>query len=171
MTDRFRFDRRTVVRTVGGTALAVSLAGCAGDEPTEEEAPEQAAEHDTVEPPEAVDDFLTEYDATGYDGEMIDATGTDELTVDVGSGDLGFGFSPVVVVIDAGTTVTFDWTGVGGDHNVIAAEESDIDIDVEETLVAEEGHTAEETFEESGTYLYECEPHVANGKVGAIVIE
>jgi len=169
MTDSSRVNRRTVVRTIGGTALAVSLAGCAGDEPAEEE-PEEEPE-DTLEPPEAVDDFLTEYDANGYDGEVIDATGEDELTVDVGSGEQGLGFSPVAVAVDSGTTVTFEWTGEGGGHNVVAYEDSDMDVDVEEEEVEEAGHTAEYTFEETGNYLYECEPHIAQGKVGAIVVE
>jgi len=177
MTDSNRFDRRTVVRTIGGTALAVSLAGCAGDEepadeePADEEPADEEPADETLEPPAAVDDFLTENDANGYEGEMVDATGEDALPVDVGSGDLGLGFSPVAVAIDAGTTVTFEWTGEGGGHNVVAAEESDIDIDVEEAEIAEAGHTVEHTFDEPGNYLYICEPHIAQGKVGAIVVE
>ena len=171
MTDSTRFDRRTVVRTIGGTALAVSLAGCAGDEEPDEEPTEEAEATESLQPPAAVDDFLTENDATGYDGEMVDATGQDSLTVEVGAGDIGFAFAPVAVAIDPGTTVTFEWTGEAGEHNVVAAEESDIDVDVEEDLIAEAGHTAEATFDESGNYLYECTPHVGNGKVGAIVIE
>jgi len=174
MTDQHRFDRRTVVRTIGGTALAVSLAGCAGDEEPEEEPAEEPAddpEDDTLEPPTAVDDFLTENDANGYEGEMVDATGEDALTVDVGSGDLGLGFSPAAVAIDAGTTVTFEWTGEGGGHNIVADEDSDIDVDVEEEEIDEAGHAAEYTFDEAGNYLYICEPHIAQGKVGAIVVE
>lgn len=178
MTDQERFDRRTVVRTIGGTALAVSLAGCAGDEePAEEpadepdEEPADEPDEEPMETPTAVDDFLTDNDATGYDGEMVDATGQDSLTIEVGAGDIGFAFAPVAVAIDPGTTVTFEWTGEAGDHNVVAAEESDIDMDVEEDLIAEAGHTADATFDESGNYLYECTPHVGNGKVGAIVIE
>ena len=189
MTDPNRFDRRTVVRTIGGTALAVSLAGCAGDEgeepaegepaeeepaegePAEEEPAEEEPEDETLEPPAAVDDFLTEDDANGYEGDMVDATGEDALTVEVGSGDIGLGFEPVAVAINAGTTVTFEWTGEGGGHNVVAAEESDIADDVEQEEIDEAGHTAEYTFDESGNYLYICEPHVAQGKVGAIVVE
>ena len=170
MTDYTRFDRRTVVRTIGGTALAVSLAGCAGDEEPEDEPADEPAD-EMLEPPAAVDDFLTANDATGYDGEMLDATGQDSLTIDVGAGDIGFAFAPVAVAVDAGTTVTFEWTGEGGEHNVVAADESEIDIDVEEELIADAGHTAEATFDEPGTYLYECTPHVGNGKVGAIVVE
>ena len=175
MTDSSGFNRRTVVRTIGGTALAVGLAGCAGDEPTEEEAPDEEPDDepadDTLEPPEAVDDFLTEYDANGYDGEMVDATGEDALDVEVGSGELGLGFSPVAVAVDAGTTVTFEWTGEGGGHNIVADDDSDIDVDVEEEEIAEAGHTVEYTFDEAGNYLYICEPHIAQGKVGAIVVE
>ena len=169
MTDANRFDRRTVVRTIGGTALAVSLAGCAGDEEPDEE-PAEEPEDEALEPPTAVDDFLTDNDATGYDGEMVDATGQDELTVEVGA-DGGLAFAPVAVAIDAGTTVTFEWTGDGGGHNVVAAEDSDIDVDVEEEIVDDAGHSAEHTFEEPGNYLYICEPHIAQGKVGAIVVE
>jgi len=175
MTDQNRLNRRTVVRTIGGTALAVSLAGCAGDEPAQEEEEQPAEPEDDgdemIDPPADVDDFLTQYDAEGYDGEMLDATGEDELTVDVGSGELGLGFSPVAVAIDAGTAVTFEWTGEGGGHNVVADEESEIDVDIEEEEIADAGHTVEHTFDEAGTYLYICEPHLEQGKVGAIVIE
>jgi len=174
MTDTTRFNRRTVVRTIGGTALAVSLAGCAGDqEPADEPEtdPDDDQEAEPLEPPAAVDDYLTDNNATGYDGEMVDATGQESLTVDVGAGDIGFAFAPVAVAVDSGTTVTFEWTGEGGEHNVIAADESDIDIDVEQELIADPDHTAEATFDESGIYLYECTPHVGNGKVGAIVVE
>ncbi|GAB7091346.1 hypothetical protein JCM18237_16170 [Halorubrum luteum] len=138
----------------------MSLAGCADDEPEE-----------MVDPPAAVDDFLTENDATGYEGEMLDATGQAGLTVEVGSGEMGLGFSPVAVAIDGGTTVTFEWTGEGGVHNVVAADESDIDVDVEEEEIDAAGYTAEYTFDATGTYLYVCEPHIAQGKVGAIVVE
>lgn len=148
----------------------MSLAGCAGDEAPEDE-PADEPEDEPLDPPAAVDEFLTANDATGYDGEMVDATGQDSLTVDVGAGDIGFAFDPVAVAIDPGTTVTFEWTGEGGDHNVVAADESDIDVDVEQDLIADAGHTADATFDESGNYLYECVPHVGNGKVGAIVVE
>jgi len=165
MTDTTRFDRRTVVRTIGGTALAVSLAGCAGGDDTADE-----PEDDTLEPPAAVDDFLTTNDANGYDGEVADATGEETLTVDVGA-DGGLAFEPVAVAVDAGTTVTFEWTGEGGGHNVLADDESDIDVDVEQERIDEAGHTAEHTFDEAGNYLYICEPHVPQGMVGAIVVE
>lgn len=156
-----RLSRRRYLAGTGAAVTVGALAGCADDEEPAEE---------MLEPPAAVDDFLTENDATGYDGSMADATGEDELDVDVGSGEIGFGFSPVAVEIDVGTTVTFEWTGEGGAHNIVAAEESEIDVDVEEERIDEAGYAVDYTFDEAGTYLYVCEPHVANGKVAAIVI-
>jgi len=183
MTDTGHYDRRTVVRAIGGSTLAIALAGCTGG-PTADDAPSDDGEGDAdagdggsddadadTSVPEAVDSYLSGNDARGYDGAAVDATGQESVTIDVGAGEIGLAFAPAAVRVDAGTTVTWEWTGEGGDHNVVAAEESDFDVSPQTELIADAGHTTEETFDEAGNYLYLCEPHVGNGKVGAVIIE
>jgi len=116
----------------------------------------------TVEAPSDVADYLD--GANGYDG-VQDMTGTEEPTVDVGSGD-GFGFGPAAIQVSTGTTVVWEWTGQGTPHNVVHE-----DGDFESELISEEGATFEYTFEESGTYLYYCQPHQQMGMKGAVVVE
>ncbi|MFT4957878.1 MAG: halocyanin-like protein, partial [Halobacteriales archaeon] len=103
-------------------------------------------------------------DANNYE-QTVDMTGSDSVTVEVGAGD-GLAFGPAAVAVSSGTTVTWEWTGEGGDHNVSG---SDGNFDSE--TAGEEGHTFEHTFEESGTYTYVCTPHEAVGMLGAIHVE
>ncbi|TKX78541.1 halocyanin domain-containing protein [Halorubrum sp. SD626R] len=102
--------------------------------------------------------------ANNYD-QTVDATGQDEVTVDVGAGD-GLSFGPAAVAVSPGTTVVWEWTGEGGGHNV-AAESGDF----ESETVSEAGHTLEHTFEESGIHEYVCTPHEAVGMKGAVVVQ
>ena len=105
-------------------------------------------------------------DVSNYDG-VVDRTGQSEVTVEVGveNGDGPYGFGPASVRVDPGTTVTWEWTGQGGSHNVIAEEGS-----YESELVAEAGHTFSHTFEEAGVSTYFCQPHRALGMKGAVVV-
>lgn len=186
MTIHDRYDRRTVLRTLGAGAIATSLAGCSGSEPTasdEEGGDEDAddAESDGTETddeadsdtsvPDAVDTFLTDNNAGGYDETAVDATGEESVSIEVGAGDVGLQFAPPAVRVDTGTTLVWEWTGEGGEHNVLADETSDFDVDPESELIDEAGHTAEATFDEPGNFLYYCEPHLGNGKVGAVIVE
>lgn len=84
--------RRTVL---GATAsgLAVSLAGCLGDD----------------------DDWLET--ANGYQG-TVDRTGRAETQVAVGAGS-GLSYDPAAIRVSQGTTVVWEWTSFGGSHNVV----------------------------------------------------
>ena len=143
--------RRTVLRT----ALAGGAAAAAGGA--------------AVTPAAAQSDGgLAEwFSNTGnYDG-VVDETGASSVTVEVGSEANGgaFGFSPAAVRVDPGATVTWEWTGGGGSHNVVAEGGA-----FESELVGEAGHTFEHTFEEAGVYRYYCTPHQAMGMKGAVVV-
>jgi halocyanin-like protein len=90
------------------------------------------------------------------------------VTVEVGvdANDGAFGFGPAAIRIDSGTTVTWEWNGRGGTHNV--AHDGG---DFESETTAEEGFTFEHQFDASGTSLYECTPHASIGMKGAVVVE
>lgn len=143
MRNTHRVDRRQVIRAIGGTAVAVSLAGCAGD------------------------DGSGGGDDTGGDEEPAPSD-DGPVTVEVGAGN-GLAFAPDAVEIPVGTTVIWEWTGEGGGHNVVATDgefASHEDSEVE----SEAGYTFEHTFEEPGSYDYECIPHVGNGMVGTVTV-
>jgi halocyanin-like protein len=97
---------------------------------------------------------------------VIDRTGSDEVTVQVGvnNGGQPYGFGPAAIRIDPGTTVVWEWTGKGNQHNVV-----DDGGAFESELVAEAGHTFEQTFEEAGVTKYYCQPHQALGMKGVVV--
>ena len=109
-----------------------------------------------------------------YDGTTADATGMDEVVIDVGAGN-GFQFSPPAIVVDPGTTVRWNWTGEGGAHNVYHDDQSDL---VDEQVfysgdpAIESGVNYEFTFEEThaGFHPYVCIPHRAQEMKGVIVV-
>ena len=104
-------------------------------------------------------------DANLYDGTTVDLTGQSEVTIEVGAGN-GLAFDPPAVQVDPGTTVTWEWTGAGGNHNVVADDESFRSGDP----VGEAGTTFEQTFEEAGAVKYFCEPHGEVGMRGVVAV-
>lgn len=155
----------------GVTALTAGLAGCGGNGDDDESL--------SGEDYPAVDEWLTETEVGGaapnYDGTIVDRRDEDTVQVDVGSGDNGLEFGPAAVAVSPGTTVQWEWTGQGGEHNVEAEPdeqigESDYEFSSGEP-VSGEGESYEQTLDESGIALYHCEPHLAVGMKGAIVVE
>ncbi|MGM0605943.1 MAG: halocyanin domain-containing protein [Halobacteriota archaeon] len=140
--------RRRLLATAGAGLLA--LAGCTGEDGGSGEDLESDVYGDWFE------------HASAYEG-TEDRTGEDAVTVRVGSGDNGLGFSPAAVRVSVGTTVVFEWTGRGGVHNVV--EENEAFASPNE---AAEGATFEHTFADVGVYRYECTPHEHLGMVGAV---
>ncbi|WP_416839011.1 halocyanin domain-containing protein [Haloferax sp. DFSO52] len=107
----------------------------------------------------------------GVDGGYEDLRGQSEVTIEVGAEGNGgaLAFAPAGVWIDVGTTVTWEWTGEGGGHNVIASEGASLESGAP---VAEAGSTYEYTFEEgdAGITKYHCAPHEALGMLGAVAV-
>lgn len=187
MSDR-SLDRRTVLRASGLAAVGglTGLAGCSGGsggsgtdggsggdagsgedtetaEPTP--SPTEAGDSGGASGSASFDGWFDDVD--NYDG-VIDETGADEVTVEVGTEANGgyYGFGPAAVRVSAGTTVSWEWTGQGSSHNVVAEDGS-----FESELVAEAGHTFSHTFESTGTTKYVCVPHEALGMKGVVVVE
>jgi halocyanin-like protein len=142
--------RRDFLRAAGGgTAAAAAGAATAG----------------TAAAQPSFDGWLS--DVTNY-SEVVDRTGSSEVTVEVGvEGNGGaFGFGPAAVQVDPGTTVVWEWNGEGGQHNVVAESGGDF----ESETVAEAGFTFEQTFEEEGVVQYYCQPHRSLGMKGVVVV-
>ncbi len=104
-------------------------------------------------------------------GSYADMRGESAVTVDVGAGGQGLAFAPTGLWIDPGTTVTFEWTGEGGSHNVLPQDVPDeSDWAGFEEVVDEEGFTYEHTFEAGGLFTYYCRPHQQLDMLGAIAV-
>lgn len=171
-------DQRLTRRTfLGGTvAIAAGMAGCSGggtasggggsgeDASDETQAADSDGGSDDSVPSE-VEEYLA--DTNNYDG-VVDETGASEVTVTVGTEANGgnFGFGPAAVRVSSGTTVVWEWNGLGSSHNVVEEDGS-----FESELVMEEGHTFSQTFEESGVIQYYCTPHRTMGMKGVVVVE
>ena len=152
-------DRRTFLKVAGVTAIlgTTSLAGCtsraADRKPTTPQLPNEPNYKGYL-------DNTSNYDYTH------DMRGQDAVTIEVGSpGNMGdFGFSPAAVAVSPHTTVTWEWTGRGGTHNVVADEGTFNSGPPVST------GSFEFTFDKPGVYRYACEPHEAMGMKGAIFV-
>ena len=165
-----KLSRRRYLAGTGAALTIGTLAGCSGggdggDGGDGSDGGDGGNAVDDV--PSEIDEYLS--DARMYEGTIMDLTGEDEVTVEVGVGDVGYAFSPAAIRIDSGTTVVWEWTGEGGAHNVESVEESESDFSSGDA-VAEEGTTFEQSFDNAGIQLYQCTPHQANGMLGAIEV-
>jgi halocyanin-like protein len=112
-----------------------------------------------------------------YDGTFVDRRDADTVTVGVGTegngGNVAFG--PSALVVAAGTTVEWNWTGAGSPHNVEALPEEQLGVsDYEFSSGEPEGGSGVEysrTLEDSGVVLYHCEPVLTLGMKGDIAVE
>jgi halocyanin-like protein len=105
-------------------------------------------------------------DVSNYDGTK-DATGQEEVRIDVGAAGNGdnFAFDPPAVHVDPGTTIVWEWTGEGGQHNVVGNEDS-----FESDLTGDAGTTYGIEVDGNGIVKYAGTPHEAAGMKGAIVV-
>lgn len=144
-------SRRAFMRTAGGTVAAAGVGASATGSAAAQEKPKW---------PSPVQNANV--------GSYKDARGQDEVTIKVGAGD-GLAFDPTKVWIDPGTTVTWEWTGSGGNHNV---ETVDGPAEFESKIVGEEGHTFSVEFTEDHTGIthYQCQPHAQIGMHGGIAV-
>lgn len=162
---RRRATRRTYLqRTLGALTVGSLLAGCSANGSSDDGGDGDGSGNGGDDGPD-FDGWFS--NTSNFDG-VVDETGASEVTVDVGAeGNTGnYAFGPAAVKVDAGTTVTWEWTGKGSMHNVVAQDGS-----FESKLTASKGHTFDRTFDEPGTYEYYCSPHEPMGMKGAVVVE
>ncbi|MFD1571615.1 halocyanin domain-containing protein [Halorubrum laminariae] len=149
-------SRRTFIRTAGGAAAAAGAAttasGTAAAQEVEPDWPSGAS--------------------SGNVGSYQDARGQDSVTISVGAGDGGLAFDPTLVWVDTGTTITWEWTGNGGSHNVQTVEDGGPASLDSGDPVSEEGTTYEYevTEEDAGITHYHCVPHTSTGMHGGIAV-
>ncbi|WP_324661956.1 halocyanin domain-containing protein [Haloarcula sediminis] len=153
--------RRTFLLSTAATGVAAT-AGClaTGTSDEDESTPTGTPERT---PPEDLDAWLE--DANGYDGDTRRFGPSERPTVAVGEEtDDGIAFSPVVIEVPPMTEVEWDWTGHGGQHNVVALDGT---FDSGNTN-AQAGTSYEFFFKEPGEYAFVSEPD--DGMRGAVVV-
>ena len=107
-------------------------------------------------------------DANGFDG-LVDRRGTDEVTVEVGGGPEGRAFDPGAVLVDRGTTVTWDWVASSGSHYVVDRLRTAADPEsVPDPRPAP--YSESESVETVGMTRYACYAHHEEGMIGAVVV-
>ncbi|GCF12615.1 halocyanin [Haloarcula mannanilytica] len=165
--------RRQFLVSTGLTALAAT-AGCVSSGSTGS-AGENGTETTTTTPtetatpsstPESLDNWLS--DANGYDGEPYRYGPAARPTIMVGAEtDEGLAFDPPVFEVPPETYVRWDWTGHGGQQNVVALDGT---FDSGRTN-AQPGTQYHFVFEETGEYRYVSEPHRDDGMKGAVIVK
>ncbi|MFB6222722.1 MAG: halocyanin domain-containing protein [Haloarcula sp.] len=162
------YDRRSVLAGTFGTLAA--LAGCqspgtAIETPTEGDSGGKST--GTAAQSSEIDYGGWFADTSNFDG-TDDKRGESSVSISVGSEGNGgsFGFSPPAIHVDPGTTVTWEWTGNGGAHNVVAEDGS---FNSGEPVSAADA-TFEQTLDGEGIHKYFCKPHRSLGMRGAVVV-
>jgi len=149
--------RRTVLRGAAGAAAAgTGLAGAGS----------AAAQNESSGGPPEPDygDWFSE--TSNYDS-TVDKRGQEQVKITVGAqgNGGGFAFAPAAVRVDPGTEIVWEWSGEGGQHNVV-----DENGAFESELASEAGHTFSHTVTGTGIRKYACTPHKPMGMRGAIVV-
>jgi halocyanin-like protein len=105
-----------------------------------------------------------------YDGTTVDETGSDTVTVGVGTEGNGgsYAFDPPAVAVSPGTTVSFEWAS--DNHNVLVEAQPDGADWAGHEAYENDGFSVEHTFETEGVYKYYCEPHLGVGMKGVIEV-
>lgn len=117
-------------------------------------------------PPASLESWLA--DANGYDGEPQRYGAGSQPEIRVGEPvDGRMAFSPPVIEVYTMTNVHWEWTGHGGQHNVVALDGT---FDSGRTN-AQNGTSYRYVFAEPGEYPFVSEPRGAEGMRGAVVVK
>ncbi|WP_121823351.1 DUF1565 domain-containing protein [Halostella salina] len=107
-------------------------------------------------------------DANGFDG-LVDRRGTDEVTVEVGTGPDGRALDPAAVIVDRGTTITWDWVDGSGSHYIV--DRLRVASDPESVPDPRPAPYSEsKTLDLVGMTRFACYAHHQEGMIGAVVV-
>lgn len=151
-----RATRRRVL-WASATATVSALAGCSSGEDEDSDRPTVPNEPN----------YRGWFDGVSNYVGTVDARNADTVTVNVGvQGNSGyFAFGPAAVAVSPGTTVSWEWTGKGGAHNVVAERGG---FGSGDAVRSREPFTR--GFDAPATYPYYCTPHRNLGMRGAIFV-
>jgi plastocyanin len=168
-----RYHRRALLR-LGGAATLTALAGCSGSQVDDVTTDTDTATDTPTSTP--ADGAPPGADVLGGPDDLQSSATVEALSLDSDQGAGQFVFSPAVVWVEAGTTVSFE--DASGSHSATAYH-SDNDkpgrtppgAEAFDSGVMDEGDSFEHTFSETGVHNYYCTPHEGLGMVGLVVVE
>jgi halocyanin-like protein len=166
--NRRQFLQRSAL--VGLAATAGCVSGSTTGNPgtaTDGESPtsEPTTSSGELTPPDNLDAWLE--DANGYDGEPTTYGVDAQPSINVGEPfNDTMAFYPAVIEIAPMTPVRWEWTGHGGQHNVVALDGT---FDSGRTN-AQSGTCYHYVFDETGEYPFVSEPRRDSGMKGAIIV-
>jgi len=108
-------------------------------------------------------------DANGFDGQVADRRGQADVRIRVGAGPDGHAFDPPVVIVDPGTTLTWDWVPDSGAHYVVSRVRVESAPETVPDLI-EGPYSTSETVEVPGMTRYACYNHHDTGMRSAVVV-
>ncbi|MFB6149299.1 MAG: plastocyanin/azurin family copper-binding protein [Halobacteriales archaeon] len=177
------YDRRQFI-FAGGIATVTAVAGCSA--PTDDGAEGGSGDTSTPEPtesptststptPTSATDTTPGADQLGSSNDLQSSATVRAATLSSDQGAGQFVFTPAVVWVEPGTTVT--WEIEGAAHSVTAYHpDNDKPLRLPEGAssfdsgVLDAGKTYEHTFETEGVYNYYCTPHESLGMVGVVIV-
>jgi halocyanin-like protein len=160
-------NRREFLRTAGGATAAGAGVAVAGPAAAQEE----DGDGDGQQGPIDYGGWFSDVPYWGGDGSTVDATGQEEVTIDVGAGSNGLAFGPAAVHVDPGTTVVWEWTGRGNAHNVVAdSVPSGIEAFDSGTPMTSGSYEVELPGDANGIATYYCNPHLGQGMLGGLAV-
>jgi len=167
-------DRRKLLQ-FSGLALA-GLAGCSAPSEQAETATESSIDTPTATETEQPAEAPPGADVAGGPDDLQGDLTVKALSLDEDKGAGQFVFSPAVVWVEAGATVTWD---IAKEAHSATAYNSNYDKPMRMPKEAKpfdsgtlsEGKTFEHTFETPGVYNYFCRPHEGLGMVGLVIVK
>jgi plastocyanin len=174
-------NRRSVLQILGAGAT-VGLAGCSSGGDTDENGNEDENESDTDGTTPTNDDDssgeneqIPGEDVLGGPDDLQSSATVEALSLDADQGAGQNVFSPAVVWVEAGATVT--WENTSGSHSVTSYHPNNdkpmrmpTDASSFDSGLLSEGESFEHTFETPGVHNYFCSPHEGLGMVGLVVV-
>lgn len=109
-------------------------------------------------------------DANGFDGEVADRRGQENVSIQVGAGPNGHAFDPAAVIVDPGTTITWDWVEESGAHYVVNRVRVAYDPETIPDLISSGTYSTSETLDIPQMKRYACYNHDDDGMRAAVIV-
>ena len=108
--------------------------------------------------------------SNGFNGDIADHRGENNVTIQVGAGPDGHAFDPAVVMVDPGTTIKWEWVEGSGAHSVVSRVQVNNDPDTIPDLIDDGTYSTSETLNIPEMKRYACYNHHNDGMLSTIVV-
>lgn len=108
--------------------------------------------------------------SNGFNGDIADHRGENDVTIQVGAGPNGHAFDPAVVMVNPGTTITWEWVEGSGAHYVVSRVQVNNDPDTIPDLIDDGTYSTSRTLNIPEMKRYACYNHHGDGMLSTIVV-